>query len=123
MRYEIHKGIRNTKAKITAGVAGLMALAFPAAMVFGSGAALAAPPAFGLQPGAFGQDVCPGIVGQWDSTTGNPSPSIHLNKPCSTSTFAASYVDIMTPLEGAPVSALTELNYDFQNGGHCGAGS
>jgi hypothetical protein len=124
-KYNIRTGATRIRTKIQTSkiVTGLVALAMPVAIVLSSGAASAAPPAFGLQPGAFGQDVCPGIVGQWDNTTGNPAPSIFLNKPCATTTFAASYVDIITPLEGGPVSALHELNYDYQNGGHCGAGA
>jgi len=104
--------------KISAGIATAAVLVASFAMP-----AFAAPPAFGLQPGAFGQDVCPGITGKWDSSTGNPAPSIQLNKPCPTNTFAASYVDIITPLEGGPVSALTELNFDYKTGEHCGAGA
>lgn len=90
----------------------------------------AAPPPFQLQPfefvgtvancGVAGTDT---VTAKWDNTTGNPSPSIFLQKLGATSNCAAAGVDIITPLEGGPVSAVTELNFDFKNGGHCGAGA
>src|SRR6185295_10340462 len=40
-----------------------------------------------------------------------------------TSNCAAAGVDIITPLEGGPVSAVTELNFDYKDGGHCGGGA
>jgi hypothetical protein len=46
-----------------------------------------------------------------------------LAKNCPTATNAAAGVDIISPLEGGSISALTELNFDCQNGGHCGAGA
>lgn len=84
----------------------------------------AATPAFGLQPGVYNPgNNCPGITATFNNTTGNPAPSILLTKPCPTPTNAASYVDIVSPLEGQPVSTLTELNFDYKTGEHCGAGA
>ncbi|CAN5161901.1 hypothetical protein BH11PAT1_BH11PAT1_6280 [soil metagenome] len=86
--------------------------------------AIAATPAFSLQPFVYNPgNVCPGIEGRFDSSTGNPAPSILLTKPCPTATNAASGVDIITSLEGKPVSNLTELNFDYKTGEHCGAGA
>jgi len=91
----------------------------------------AAPPPFSLQPFEFVGTAaqCGGTAGtdtvtaKWDNTTGNPSPSILLQKLGATSNCAAAGVDIITPLEGGPVSGITELNFDYKNGEHCGAGA
>ncbi len=94
-------------------------------------AASAATPAFRLQPfefvgtatecgGPAGTDT---VTAKWDSSTGNPSPSIMLQKLGATSNCAAAGVDIISSLEGGPLSALNELNFDYKNGGHCGAGA
>src|SRR4029079_9620455 len=64
-----------------------------------------------------------GVVAQWDNSTGNPQPSILLQKNVPTSDCSAAGVDIITSLEGQPVSNLTELNFDYKDGGHCGAGA
>jgi len=93
----------------------------------------ATPPAFGVQPfefvGAAG-DCGPGypagtdtVTAQWDNTTGNPAPSIFLEKTGDIANCAAAGVDITTPLEGGPVSNLTELNFDVKTGEYCGAGA
>jgi hypothetical protein len=50
------------------------------------------------------------VVSQWDLTTGNPAPSIFLQKNEPTADCSAAGVDIITPLVGQPVSKLTELN-------------
>jgi hypothetical protein len=121
--YNVRTGIKRIKTKTQRALFGLISLVFPATIMLASGGASAAPPPFQLQPGALGQNDCPGIVGQWVNSTGNPAPSILLTKPCPTSTFAASYVDIISPLEGQPVSNVTELNFDFKNGEWCGAGA
>jgi hypothetical protein len=60
---------------------------------------------------------CPGIVSQWDSSIGNPAPSLHLNKPCPTPTNAASGATV----NGVSGITLTELNFDYM--GYCGAGA
>jgi hypothetical protein len=95
--------------------------------------ASAATPAFGLQPFEFvgaagdcgtgypaGTDI---VTAKWDGSTGNPAPSILLQKSGLTADCSAAGVDIFTTLEGGPVSALTELNYDYATGEHCGAGA
>jgi hypothetical protein len=95
--------------------------------------ASAATPAFGLQPFEFvgaaddcgtgypaGTDI---VTAKWDGTTGNPAPSILLQKNGLTADCSAAGVDIFTTLEGGPVSALTELNYDYATDEHCGAGA
>jgi hypothetical protein len=86
--------------------------------------ASAAAPPFALQPFTFDPgNACPGLQATWDSSTGNPAPSVLLTKPCPTATNAASGIDIISSLEGQPVSALTELNFDYKTGEHCGAGA
>lgn len=94
--------------------------------------ATAATPAFQLDPFAFvgtaaqcapspaGTDT---ITAKWDNTTGNPGPSILLQKIGPTADCSAAGVDIISSLEGGPLSALTELNFDYKDGGHCGGGS
>lgn len=64
-------------------------------------------------------NLCPGIISQWDYSVGNPAPSLHLTKPCPTATNAASGAS----LSGVTGITLTELNFDYLNGGHCGAGA
>lgn len=93
--------------------------------------AVSAAPAFGLVPFEFVGTAaqCGGVAGtdivtaQWDSTTGNPSPSILLQKAGLTSNCSSAGVDIVTTLEGGSLSALTELNFDYKDGGHCGGGA
>jgi hypothetical protein len=89
-------------------------------------------PAFGLQPfefvGAAG-DCGPGypagtdtVTARWDSTTGNPAPSILLEKTGLITNCAAAGVDIIDPaVENGPASGIDELNFDFK--GYCGAGA
>jgi hypothetical protein len=60
----------------------------------------------------------------WINSTGNPAPGLFLMKGCPTATVAAAGADIIAPsVEGQSVSSLQELNFDYQNGGHCGAGA
>jgi hypothetical protein len=49
--------------------------------------------------------------------------AIFLKKGCTTATEAAAGVDVISSLEGGDITALTELNFDVLNGGHCGAGA
>ena len=132
MAYNIKTGLNGAKRKVSAVAIGFMALAFPAAMSLASGGAAAiSSPAFGLQPfefvGAAGDcSTDPGVdtvTAEWDNSTGNSSPSIKLQKLGATSNCAAAGVDIITSLEGQTLSNLTELNFDYLNGGHCGAGA
>lgn len=46
-----------------------------------------------------------------------------LAKNCTTEIVASAGADIVSPLEGGDVSLLTELNFEYENGGHCGAGA
>jgi hypothetical protein len=92
---------------------------------------LAASPSFQLQPfeyvgtaadcgGTAGIDT---VTARWDDSTGNGAPSILLQKNGSTSNCAAAGVDIISSLEGQSVTNLTELNFEYENGGHCGGGA
>ena len=86
---------------------------------------------FGLEPFEFvGQaGDCgpePGVdtvTAKWDNTIGNPAPSIFLEKTGPIENCAAAGIDIVTSLEGGPVSALTELNFQYPTGGYCGGGA
>jgi hypothetical protein len=120
----ISNSIRYARSKLSALALGLIAMAFPAAIFLSTGVASAANPSFSLVPFTFDpNNVCPGMTSVWDSSTGNPAPSIFMNKPCTTATVAASGVDIISPLEGQAVSNITELNFDYKTGEHCGAGA
>jgi len=57
------------------------------------------------------------VTAKWDNTTGNPAPSIFLEKLGRIENCAAAGIDIVTSLEGGPVSALTELNFQYPTGG------
>jgi hypothetical protein len=72
---------------------------------------------FQLVPFEFDPDNACDITATWQNGT------IVLAKNCTTATNAAAGVDIVSPLEGQSISNLTELNFDYQNGGHCGAGA
>jgi hypothetical protein len=114
----------------TAAVSLLGALSVPLI----AGAAPSSPPAFGLQPftfvGAAG-DCGVGspagnpseVTAKWVGDTGNPAPSILLQKNGPTSDCVAAGVDIVSSLEGGPVASLTELNFDYKTGEHCGGGA
>jgi hypothetical protein len=132
--YSITSGVRRVKTKLDLGksLLGFVALAFPGVLALSTlGAAAASPPSFGLQPFEFVGTAaqCGGTAGsdtvdaKWDSSTGNPNPSILLQKLGATSNCASAGVDIITSLEGQPVSNLTELNFDYKTGEHCGAGA
>jgi hypothetical protein len=132
LKYDIRSGVKKIKTKtimtISGAAVGITGLVVAIAMPL---AVKAAPPAFQLQPfefvGVAGDcGPAPGVdtvTAKWDNTTGNPTPSILLQKLGATSNCAAAGVDIITPLEGGPVGALTELNFDYKDGGHCGAGA
>lgn len=81
------------------------------------GAAGSAFAQFQLQPFVFDPDNACDVTAQWQNG------SIVLAKNCPTATNAAAGVDIISALEGGSASSLTELNFDYQNGGHCGAGA
>lgn len=99
------------------------------AAAFGAGlvaplTASAATPAFGLDPFEYvGTAAECGVAGTDTVTAKWESGTILLQKLGATSNCAAAGVDIVTSLEGGPVSALTELNFDYKTGEHCGAGA
>jgi hypothetical protein len=63
------------------------------------------------------------VTAEWVKSTGNPKPSVKLQKLGLTTSCLAAGVDIITSLEGQAVSNLTELNFDFKDTWHCGAGA
>jgi hypothetical protein len=73
--------------------------------------------AFGLEPFEYDPDDACDVTAQWQNGT------IVLAKNCPTATNAAAGIDIISELEGGSISALTELNFEYQSGGHCGAGA
>lgn len=85
--------------------------------LLGSAGAAFAQDAFQLQPFEYDPDNACDITAQWQDG------AIVLAKNCPTATNAAAGVDIISPLEGQDISNLTELNFDVQDGGHCGAGA
>lgn len=124
MHYSIRSTVHGIRSSLKRLFLGLAGATFTSAFVIAGGQVGAAPPAFTLQPFVYDPaNACPGIQATWDGSTGNPAPSILLTKPCTTATVAASGVDIVTPLEGQAVGNLTELNYDYKTGEHCGAGA
>jgi hypothetical protein len=131
MTYKLSSGLKRAKGTISGLAVALAFLAVPVTLALTGGGASAATPGFGLQPFEFVGTAaeCGGTAGTdtvtaaWDSSTGNPAPSILLQKLGATSNCAAAGVDIITPLEGGPVANLTELNYDYKTGEHCGAGA
>jgi len=86
------------------------------AVMLAAGTAMAQS-AFQLQPFVYDPDNACDVTAQWQNGT------IVLAKNCTTATNAAAGVDIISPLEGQSISGLTELNFDYLNGGHCGAGA
>jgi hypothetical protein len=96
--------------KTIAGLGVLSVLAFAGAA--GAAASFQVVPFVYLDPSA----TCD-VQSMW--TNG----SLYLQKGCTTPTLAAAGADIVTPLEGTAVSNLTELNFDYRDDGHCGAGA
>lgn len=130
MKYYFNLSLSKAKHRIRSSLLAAIALAFPIAIGL-AGVASAAPPAFGLQPfefvgtaaqcgGPAGTDT---VTAKWDGSTGAPQPSIFLQKLGATSNCAAAGVDIISSLEGQPVGNVTELNFEYKNGGHCGGGA
>ncbi len=70
-----------------------------------------------LAPG----EVCD-VVSQWQTDPAD-NQVLFLKKGCSTATVAAAGADIITAFEGTSISNLTELNFDYKDDGHCGAGA
>lgn len=90
-----------------------------AAAVFALGITLSAHAqnAFQAIPFVYNPDNACSVTATWQNG------AVLLAKNCPTATNAAAGVDIVSPIEGQDISTLTELNYDYQNGGHCGAGA
>lgn len=72
---------------------------------------------FQVVPFTFNPDNACNVVSQWQNGV------LVMQKNCATATNAAAGADIISPLEGQSISNLSELNFDVQNGGHCGAGA
>jgi hypothetical protein len=92
-------------------------LAVAALVLFGAAGSAFAQASFQLQPVEFDPDNLCDITAEWQNGT------IVLAKNCTTLTNASADVEIISPLESGDISALTELNFDSMNGGHCGAGA
>lgn len=86
-------------------------------VVLGAAGSAVAQGAFQLQPFEFDPDNLCDVTAQWQDG------AIVLAKNCPTATNAAAGIDIISELEGGSISELTELNFEYQNGGHCGAGA
>ncbi len=77
-----------------------------------------------LHPSGFGEQS----YAAWKAKEGLPDSSgkanhaLYLQKMTETSTFAAA-VAMIDGVEGMPVSALTGLEWEHRNDGHCGAGA
>ncbi|MBV8517302.1 MAG: hypothetical protein JO197_07855 [Acidobacteria bacterium] len=76
-----------------------------------------------VEPGSYDDVNTCNDQGAFTNVAGNPPPGIILQKGCTTATFAYAYADIITPLEGGPVSALTSAGFDVLNSSSCGSGS
>ena len=73
--------------------------------------------AFQVIPFVYNPDNACDVQARWQNG------GVFLAKNCTTATNAAAGVDIVSPIEGQDISTLTELNFDYQNSGHCGAGA
>jgi hypothetical protein len=129
MVYTIEKGIINTKTWFKRLAIGLTALAMPVGLVASVGGASAAT-TYTLTPwtyvgaaGDCGTDYPAGtpggVVSKWDNTTGNPSPSLLLEKNVPTTDCSSAGATI----NGVEGITLTELNFDYKTGTYCGAGA
>ncbi len=88
------------------------------------------PSAFTLEPFTFlGDDASCDVQALWRKGEGlgtNNDPdeyAIYLKKGCTTDTIASAGIDIVSSLEGGPITALQELNFYYRTDGHCGAGA
>lgn len=86
-------------------------------VLLGAAVPAAAQQAFQLQPFEYDPDNLCDVTAQWQDGT------IVLEKNCPTATNAAAGVEIISDLEGGSIAELTELNFEYENGGHCGAGA
>src|SRR5690242_17101645 len=104
MQTFISSGLKRLRVDSRRAIAGAGLLVTSATFAITSGVAMAAPPAFSLNPFTFvgaagdcgtgypaGSNI---VTAKWDSSTGNPSPSILLQKNGPTSDCSAAGVDI-----------------------------
>jgi hypothetical protein len=63
------------------------------------------------------------VTAEWVESEGSPEPALLLEKTGATTNCAAAGAEVDTSLEGGPITALTELGFDYKDGGHCGAGA
>lgn len=73
--------------------------------------------AFSVIPWTYDPDNACDVQSVWQDG------ELVLAKNCPTATNASAGADIVTALEGQDVSMLTELNFEYETGGHCGAGA
>jgi hypothetical protein len=93
------------------------ALLVAALVLFAAGIPAHAQSSFTVIPFEYDPDNACDIQAEW------VDGELVLAKNCPTATNASAGADIVTSLEGQDVSMLTELNFEYENGGHCGAGA
>jgi hypothetical protein len=131
-KYNIRTGVKRAKTKIaltlSALIVGVSSIGLALAVPFAASAATT----YTISPwtfvGAAGDcgvgypaGTPGGVVSKWDNTTGNPSPSLFLQKNVPTTDCSSAGATV----NGVNGITLTELNFQYQNnnGGHCGAGA
>jgi len=134
VHYNIRKGVKKIKTKtsiaLSAAALGIAGLVMAVAMPWAAGAGATPTSSFSLTPwtyvGAAGDcgvgtpAGTPGnVVSQWDYTTGNPSPSLYLQKSAPTTDCSSAGATV----NGVSGITLTELNFDYKTGEYCGAGA
>lgn len=130
IRYDIDRGVSKIKTKLAITLSALGLL------LGGSGLSLAllgsasAVTTYSLTPTTFvgaindcGSGYPAGtagnVVSRWDNTVGNPAPSLYLQKSAATPDCSSAGATI----NGVNGITLTELDFDYLNVGHCGAGA
>ena len=129
MVYTIESGVKHARLNLQKLIIGITAFAFSAALAISIGSASAAttytltPSTYVGAAGDCGTDYPAGtpggVVSKWDNTTGNPSPSLLLEKNVPTTDCSSAGATI----NGVSGITLTELNFDYKTDGHCGAGA
>lgn len=129
MKYRIQERVSNIKHRVKAALFSLLAICLPVGFALASGGA-SATPAYTLTPwtfvGAF-EDCGPlypagtpgNVVSMWDNTTGNPSPSLYLQKSAPTTDCSSAGATV----NGVSGITLTQLSFDYKTGMYCGAGA
>jgi hypothetical protein len=127
-KYNIRTGLTKVKTKVAIGVSGVMLLLGGTGMsLFLVGSSHAASNTYTLTPWTFvgaagdcgtGYPAGTGpVVSKWDNSTGNPAPSLRLEKNAPTTDCSAAGASV----NGVNGITLTELNFDYK--GYCGAGA